>query len=279
MLGYNKDGKLVEYDDGTNCFVWKGARYGGKTRIKLKDEFLKDFRWNGEEVSNQGVFYDMYIKNNVKMYQFKKYAPDERTPGHCYPMAFSLTELELIDAIECVIRPKYIEEWSACEPPNAKEMLQDGYKKDRKFFKWNDRYYGSGSKIYFKDDFIERYKEKTGRLLSKKMMFMMSSKNPNPEKNKHIYYLYACDDMMKEIPENYNHLFELEEEEFFEAIEIVKDCHLIKIKDTNEPTIFIFWAIYLFLIWLSFTVFVSPGLLVAVISFSFFRFRKYLLRR
>lgn len=279
MVGYNENGNLVTFDDGTNCFVWKGRRYGKNTQIKLRDEFLKDFRWNGEEISNQGIFLNMYIKDNIKMYQFEKYSLDEWKTRHFYPIAFSLTELELINAIECITRPTYVEEWTACKPPNADKQLEDGYQKDRQFFKWNGKYYGSGSKIYFKDEFIDYYKRKTGRLLSKKMMFMFSSKNPNPKIKKHIYNLYACTDMMQIVPDNYNGFFKLEEEEFFEAIEIVKDCHLIKIKDVNEPTVFIFWAIYIFLMCLSCIIFVAPAPLILVFSLVFFKFRKSLLRR
>lgn len=266
---------MAIYNNGTNSFVWNGKRYGVGSLVRFKNDFIKDFTWMGEKICNKGIFLNVYIDGGIKMFQFRKYCPEEFTSNHTYPGCFSFTELELLNAIELIMRSVPIEEVTACRPPFAKKQLQDNYKGRCKFFELEGRYYGQGSKIYLKDEFRRKYRQQTGYSLTKKVAFLYSQMHNSTRE----YYIASCSDMKTSGVDTYCVYNTLTESDFFESIDFITDCHTIKYKDKEEPIIFIFWVIYILLIFLSFIVFGDPSAPIAVISFGFFKFRSKLLRR
>ena len=266
---------MAIYNNGTNSFVWNGTRYGLSTLVKFHDEFVKKFTWMGEKICDKGIFYGIYISNGKKMFQFRKYCPDEFLSKHTYPGCFSFTELELLEAIELILRPVPIEEVTACKPPFADKQLQSNYKGKRNFFETDNKYYGQGSKIYIKDEFIQKYKNETECDMTKKVAFLYSETINGEIK----YYVASCNDMKTPNMNNYCLTYTLTEDDFFEAIEFITDCYTIKYKDTDEPTIFIFWLIYILIIILSFIVFVKPSAPLVAATLVFFIFRNRLLRQ
>lgn len=266
---------MTIYNDGTNSFVWNGTRYGLGTIIKLKDDFCKSFRWNGKKVSIKGLFDSIYIENGKKMFQFNKYCPDE-WGREDYPICFSLTELQLLTAIESICRSVTpITEVTACKPPFADKQLSPEYDGKCKFFELKGQYYGSGSKIYVTDEFMNYYLHKTGQRLTKKIVFWYSE----IENNKRKYWIMSCADMKCEEFDDYFFSDSLSEEEFFMAIEFITDCHAIKYKDTDEPTIFIFWILAILIVAFSFVIFVKPSAIILVVLIAFWQIRKVLLRQ
>lgn len=254
-------------------FVWKSKRYGVNTAIKIKEEFLKDFRWNGEEICNMGFFKNVYVRDGKKMFQFQKYCPKEIFMERTYPICFSFTELELMDAIEEILRPTYPEEVTACRPPFAEKQLSKNYTGHRIFFVREGKYYGSGSKYYVKDEFIKKYKEKTGKYLSKKIMFS------HVDGKTGRYYMVCCDDMMTEPFKEHEVFPVFTEEEFYESIEFITDCHTIKYKDKDEPIIFIFWILLILVIAFCFVIFVNPSGPIMGLLVLFYMIRKAILNR
>ena len=267
---------MTIYNNGLNSFVWKGTRYGLGTIVKLKDDFLKHFRWDGQKISTKGRFDSVYIERGMKIFQFVRYCPDEWHTELQYPLYFSLTELELQDALESVQRAVVpITEVTAVKPPFADKQLSPEYTGKRNFFEHKDCYYGSGSKIYATDEFMEYYLHKTGKRMTKKIMFMYSDVEDGERK----YWIMSCDNMKRKGVNDYFFMDSLTEEEFFIAIEFITDCHTIKYKDTDEPTIFIFWILAILIIAFSFVIFVDPSAIVLVVLIGFWQVRKVLLRQ
>ena len=264
---------MAIYNNGTTSFVWNGKRYGVGSRVKFKDEFVKTFTWMGENICDQGIFLNVYISGGVKMFQFRKYCPEEFLSNHTYPGCFSFTELELLNAIESILRPVLIEEVTAAKPPFAEKQLGDTHQGRCRFFELDGRYYGQGSKIYLNDEFILKYKEQTGYDLTKKVAFLCSEMHDG----KREYHIASCNDMKIDGVTNYCFYNILTEIEFFESIECIADCHTIKYKDKDEPTIFIFWIIYILLIILSFIVFGKPSAVIVALTIGFFKIRNILL--
>lgn len=266
------------YNNGTNSFVWNGTRYGVNTLVKFKDSFITNFRWMDQKICNKGLFYGVFFEGGKKMFQFRKYCPEEFTSDIIYPGCFSFTELELLDAIEAIEYSVSIEEVTACEPPFAQEKLNPEYKDKCTFFKYKDNYYGSGSKIYISDEFIEYYLQKTGKRLTKKIIFISSDARFD-KNNKRKYSIATCGDMKIPGLNDYCFMIELTEDEFFKAIEFITDCHAIKYKDTDIPIVFIFWILGLGLIVLSFVIFKEPSIIIMIVLFGIYKIRKILLRQ
>lgn len=275
MIGYNEEGRLVTFNNGQNNFVWKGKRYGINTIIKIKEDFRKSFRWKGEEIPSMGRLHSILIRDGQRMYQFEKYCPYEWKLEKTYPACFSFTELELLDAIEEVTRATYVEELTAAKPPFAEKQLSNEFKKNREFFVRNEKYYGSGSKMHITDEFMECYRHKTGKRLTKKIMFS----HVDCSKEKPEYWMVCIDYMKRKEYDDYEFVFSLTEEEFYKCIEIITDCHTIKYKDTDEPIVFIFWALLIAAIWLSCIVFADARIIVALLLFGFYKIRQFLLRQ
>lgn len=267
---------MTIYNNGLNSFVWKGTRYGLGTIVKFKDEFYKTFRWNDEMISSGGYFDSMYIENGKKIFQFQRYCLEEWCDEDKYVMYFSLTELELFKAIELIHNPVVpIEEITASAPPFAEKHLALEHTKKCKFFVRDDCYYGSGSKMYITDGFMDYYQYKTGKRLTKKITFLHSQ----VENGNRKYWIACCNDMKEKYFNDYVFIDSLTEEEFFMAIEFVTDCHTIKYKDTDEPTIFIFWILAILIIAFSFIIFVDPSGIILIVLIGFWRIRKTLLRQ
>ena len=266
---------MTIYNNGTNSFVWKGTRYGVATRVKFKDDFIKNFTWMGEKICDKGMFDKVYIEQGRKMFQFNKYCPEEMFMDHIYPGYFSFTELELMDAIELILKPVPIEEVTAQESSYTVRQLSDNYESKRNFFELNGRYYGQGSKIYITDGFMRYYEMKTGNNLTKKIAFLYSDVVNGVRE----YCIASCPDMKLEHINNYCLTYTLTEEEFFQSIEFITDCHTIKRKDKDEPVIFIFWLLYFAIIVLSFVIFVKPSAVIVAATVGFFKLRNKLLRQ
>ena len=149
---------MTIYNNGLNSFVWKGTRYGLGTIIKIKDDFLQHFLWDGMKISAKGYFDSVYIEKDMKVFQFVRHCSGEWDTELQYPLYFSLTELELQDAIESIQRPVTpITEVTALKPPFADKQLSPDYTGKRNFFECKECYYGSGSKIYVTDEFADYY--------------------------------------------------------------------------------------------------------------------------
>lgn len=256
-----------------HSFVWNGRRYGINTKIRINKEFLNDFRWNGREICDMGFFKNVYVKDGNKMFQFQKYCPNEMFMEYTYPVCFSFTELELMEAIEEIIKPTYPEETTAPKPPFAEKQLNPEYTGHREFFVKDNKYYGRGTKYYVKDEFREKYKDKNGKLLPKKIMFSHTNcKTGN-------YYTVSCEDMMTEQFNEYDIFPAFTESEFYESIEYITDCHTIKYKDKDEPTIFIFWILLILAILFSCKIFVNPSGPIMGLLVLFYIIRKAILNQ
>jgi hypothetical protein len=258
-----------------HSFAWKGTLYSVGTRVRFKKDFIKIFRWMGEEICEIGIFLDTYFNGNDRMFQFNKYCLNEHITRHFYPGSFSLTELELQDAIEEIIKPYPKEIITARKPPFAEKQLSKDYKGKRTFFEHEGKYYGAGSKIYITDSFIDYYYHKTGKRLTKRIMFTHSVVINGERK-----YCISCINSMKRPGlSDYGFFFSLSEEEFFIAIEVITECCAIKYKDTNEPVVFIFWITAFILIGLSCLIFVNSAPLIVLILWGLYKVRKIFLRQ
>lgn len=256
-----------------HSFVWKGTRYGINTKIKIKEDFLKDFRWNGQEICDMGFLKNVYVKDGKKMFQFEKYCPNEMFLDHTYPVCFSFTELELLDAIEDILRPTYPEETTAPKPPFADKQLDSSYTGRRDFFVYEGKYYGRGTKYYVKEEFRKKHKEKTGKPLPKKIMFSHTDCKTG------TFFMVSCEDMMTEEFHSYDVFPSFTEEEFLSSIEFITDAHTIKYKDTDEPTIWFFWILLILAILFCCKIFVNPAVPIMGLLVIFYMIRKAILNQ
>lgn len=263
------------YDTDTYTFAWKGKIYGAGTIVVFNDEFIEKFRWCGEKICKRGSFYNTYSNNGKEMFQFEKYCPECWLSDN-FPIAFSFTELELLEAIEDIERPVPVIQITAAEPPSVKEKLNKDCESFRNFFIYKEAYFGSKTKIYITDEFMELYYKKTNKRLTKKISFSFSVMNDKTKVRE--YCLANCEDIKdKSIQEEYETVFTLSEEEFYNAIECIKEPYTIKHKDRDEPIIFILFIILLFLIWFSYKMFIEPAPIIMVLIFVFLKLRKMIL--
>lgn len=267
------------YNTWTDTFMYKGNLYGVGTTVIFKKDFVKSYRWKGQEIPQRGVFYNTWSnKNGEIMFQFQKYCPEWFPKSDPFPVCFSLTESDFIEAIEGLDKkPVPVEQVTVTKPSFADKHLDKNFKGIRKFFVYDDKYYGDGTEMYITDEFIDYYLHKTGMRLTKKVAFVWCNIN---QKGEIKYLIENFDDMKKEKFDDYekNHC-NLTEEEFFMAIEGITEPYIIKYKDRDEPVIFLLWIVLILLIVLSCYIFVKPSAAIVILLFGFFKIRKMLLFR
>lgn len=263
------------YDSWVDTFAWHGTVYGAGTTVILKDEFISKFRWNGQEISKEGTFSN--IVNG--QYQFLRHCPGVQYEDiYRYAFAFSLTELELQNAIEG-IGPGAIEviQTFASKPPDAERQLAKDYEGVVCFFKYKDVYCGKGTKIYLTNEFIDDFYDRTGKRLTKKVSFFFHCLDKDT--GERHYKVRHCVDM--EIDGyDYKHVISLTEQDFFDAIECIIEPYAIKCSGKYNLTELILLAIFLIIIIkLSFIIFVNPSGIILLCLWIFWKVKNIITYR
>lgn len=259
---------MAVLDIWTDTFAWQGAVYGAGTIVIFKDDFIEKFRWKGKPITKRGIFRDIWGNN---LYQFEQYCPELFVNGESlnYALCFSFTEFELQEAIEKLdICPVKVQQTSACEPPFAEEKLSTDYTGSAYFFKYDNGWFGNGTKIYLKDSFINDYYQKTGKRITKKVSFFFQ----RMEENKRVFYVRICDDMKsQDVKDDYEHLIKISESEFYEALECITEPYAIKYSIKDQPCILLFVIIFIALSALACCIFVDASPIIVVLVYVLYK--------
>lgn len=273
-------------NDRCNFFVWNGKKYGNGSHIKLKDEFVKYFTWQGGEIWNEAWFDHSYYQDGKKWFQFHRYHTGPHyiiwQDEYKYQPCFSLTEKELLNAIEDVTIPVDAVEIIESPPSISRKEMKETYEGRCKFFEFEGKYYGQGTYFYITDEFIKMYKQRTGVSLTKKMMFFCSKNQKVGHVNTYnkLYWVSVCEDMLTEEEKRNNHhpaFYVLTEQDFMNSIEMITDSCPVKKKDWEDPGIFVFWALYILVLVVSYIIFLKPSAIWVAATLIFFKFRKKVL--
>ena len=107
---------IIDY----NCFfVYKGKAYGAGTGIKLKQEYINTYLYNGYRIWQYAYLSNINYKENKYMFNKYKTYPYSESQG-CVSY-FSISQSELDNVIEEIIEPKPVNV-SRAKPKNDGEV-------------------------------------------------------------------------------------------------------------------------------------------------------------
>lgn len=271
-------------------FPWNGACHGVGTIIKLNQTYIDTHTGNDDKtLFCRAVYKQSFYHNGEQRYFFAKIFKstlptvsneynsyyEKQLDLQCFnecSMGFSVNDKELQAMIEKIYYDVPVELEAAAQPAPGRKDMQTDYKGKQNFFTWNGKWYGKGTEFFVKDNFMHKYYEQTGCILTKKVKFIWSE-IPKSSENR-MYKIYSCNDMEIDNHGEYKPIYYLTQEEFEEAIEFISTPCAIKGKDWEDPGLLIVFLLCILICIISAIIFANPSAIFMVVIFLFFKLRR-----
>lgn len=281
-------------------FPWKGCCHGQGTFIKLTDEFINTHTgYNTDKpLFNRAVYagsiggdynepkyrFEKAFKSTVPGIMEEEYGGYDRQALNLKNLdfkyfneecaqSFIVTEKELDDMIEKIYLDFPVERKTAQKPVSARNDMRSDYKGKQEFFKLNGKWYGKGTEIYIKEDFIYKHEKLKGKTLTKKVKFHWSEVLHGESERK--YRICTCSSMEDTNNEyDYEGIIYLTLEDFYEAIDFISTPYAIKGKDWEDPGLFIVLILCILLCVISTMIFTNSSIVWVMMFFLFIKLRR-----